>query len=59
MPVTKGEYKAEPDEHHPGKWKVVNTVTGKVHAKGTTKDAADHQERLLFAVAHGWKPTHS
>lgn len=28
-----------------------------VHAKGTTKEKAMAQERLLNAVDHGWKPT--
>jgi hypothetical protein len=28
-----------------------------VHAKGTTKEKAEAQERLLRAVDHGWKPT--
>ncbi len=28
-----------------------------VHAKGTTKEKAIAQERLLNAVEHGWKPT--
>jgi len=27
-----------------------------VHAKGTTKEKADAQVRLLNAVDHGWKP---
>jgi hypothetical protein len=29
-----------------------------VHAKGTTKDKAEAQARLLRGVEHGWKPTH-
>ncbi|MEI6085788.1 MAG: hypothetical protein WCS70_16005 [Verrucomicrobiota bacterium] len=28
-----------------------------VHAKGTTKEKAMAQQRLLNAVDHGWKPT--
>ena len=34
----------------------VKTPNG-VHAKGTTKEKADAQQRLLNAVDHGWKPT--
>lgn len=30
---------------------------GGVHAKNTTKEKAEAQERLLNAVEHGWKPT--
>jgi hypothetical protein len=30
-----------------------------VHAKGTTKKKAEAQARLINAVDHGWKPTHS
>ena len=28
-----------------------------VHAKGTTKEKAEAQARLLRAIDHGWKPT--
>jgi len=28
-----------------------------VHAKATTKEKAESQERLLNAVEHGWKPS--
>lgn len=56
MPVTPGEYEIEPNGK-PGRVRVVNTVTGKVHAEDTNKDAAEHQKRLLYAVGHGWKPT--
>lgn len=38
-----------------GKYKV-STPHG-VKAKGTTKEKAESQERLLNAVEHGWKPT--
>lgn len=34
----------------------VSTPKG-IHAKGTTKEKAMAQERLLNAVEHGWKPT--
>jgi len=34
----------------------VSTPNG-VHAKGTTKQKAEAQKRLLNAVEHGWKPT--
>jgi hypothetical protein len=37
-----------------GKYQVA-TPNG-VHAKGTTKEKADSQTRLLNAVDHGWKP---
>lgn len=39
-----------------GKYQV-STPNG-VHAKGTTLEKAQAQERLLNAVDHGWKPTH-
>ncbi len=38
-----------------GKYKV--STPGGVKAKGTTKEKAESQERLLNAVEHGWKPT--
>lgn len=38
-----------------GKFQVA-TPNG-VHAKGTTLEKAEAQERLLNAVDHGWKPT--
>ena len=38
-----------------GKYKV--THGGKVSAKGTSKEKAEAQARLLHGVAHGWKPT--
>ena len=57
MPVTPGEYAERPDHKHQGKYKVVNTVTGEVHGQNMTKEAAGHQKQLLYAVAHGWKPT--
>lgn len=56
MPVTPGEYQVQPDDH--GGFDVVNTITGDKHAEGTTKSNAEHQKRLLYAVGHGWKPTH-
>ena len=36
-----------------GLFKVVNTQTGKVHAKGTTKAKAQRQVRLLMAEEYG------
>ena len=39
-----------------GLFKVVNTATGKIHAKGTTKAKATRQVRLLMAEEHG-EPT--
>lgn len=38
-----------------GKYQV--STPGGVKAKGTTKEKAESQERLLNAVEHGWKPT--
>ena len=40
-----------------GKYKVVNTETGEVHSKGTTRSKAEGQVRLLRGVEHGFKPT--
>jgi hypothetical protein len=37
-----------------GKYEV-RTPNG-VHAKGTTKEKAEAQQRLLNALDHGWKP---
>jgi hypothetical protein len=48
MPVTISKLKG-------GKYRV-STPNG-VHAKSTTKEKAESQERLLNAVEHGWKPT--
>ncbi len=39
-----------------GKKYTVRTPGG-VKAKGTTKEKAEGQERLLNAVEHGWRPT--
>jgi len=36
-----------------GLYKVVNTDTGKVHAKGTTKARANRQMKLLYAAEEG------
>lgn len=33
------------------------STPSRVHAKGTTKEKAEAQERLLNAVEHGWEPT--
>ena len=38
-----------------GKYEV--KTPNSVHAKGTTKQKAEAQKRLLNAVEHGWKPT--
>jgi hypothetical protein len=35
----------------------VSTPHG-VHAKGTTKEKAEAQARLLRGLEHGWTPTH-
>ena len=39
----------------PGVYKV--RTPNMVHAKGTTKEKALKQQRLLNAIDHGWKPT--
>ena len=36
----------------------VSTPNG-IHAKGTTKEKAMAQQRLLNAIDHGWKPSKS
>jgi len=38
-----------------GKYKVVNSETGAVHAENTTKAKAEAQVRLLESVEHGMK----
>jgi len=38
-----------------GKFRV--STPNAVHAKGTTKEKAESQKRLLNAVEHGWRPT--
>ena len=38
-----------------GKYRV--STPGGVKAKGTTKEKAESQRRLLQGVEHGWKPT--
>ena len=40
-----------------GKFAVVNTETGAVKAKATTKVKAEKQVKLLRGIEHGWKPT--
>ena len=57
MPVQPGEYELEKNDD--GSYKVVNTVSGKVHADSTTHADAMHQRQLLYAVGHGWKPANS
>lgn len=39
-----------------GKFEVLNSKTGKVHAKHTTKEKADAQVRLLHMIEHGKVP---
>ena len=39
-----------------GRYKVVNTDTGNVHSKGTTRANAEAQVRLLRDAEHGTKP---
>lgn len=55
--IVPGEYAIRPDHKHAGRFKVVNTVTKDVHGQNMTKENAEHQQRLLYAVGHGWKPT--
>mgnify|MGYP001558681361 CR=1 FL=1 len=40
-----------------GKYRVVNTETGEVHAKATSESEAQRQVNLLRGVEHGWRPT--
>lgn len=40
---------------HPG-FEVINTVTGKVHAKHATHENAVKQVHLLYALEHGMTP---
>lgn len=44
-------YRIEPNGD--GTYKVVNAITGKVHAKRTSKERAEKQIRLMEAVDHG------
>jgi hypothetical protein len=46
-------YKMEPSD---GGYRVVNSQTGRVHAKHTTKEKAIAQMRLMNATEHGWVP---
>ena len=39
-----------------GQFKVVNTATGKVHAKHTTERRAEAQVRLLRGIERGMRP---
>ena len=38
-------------------WEVINTETGRVHSKCTSKAKAESQLRLLRGVKSGWKPS--
>ena len=40
-------------------YRVENDLTGKVHAKGTTKKKALGQLHLLNAIDHGFVPLHN
>lgn len=46
-------------KHKGENYSVVNALTGKIHAKGTTKSKAMGQLHLLNAVEHGFKPIHN
>lgn len=39
-----------------GKYNVVNTESGSVKARGTTKEKAEAQVRFLRGLEHGMKP---
>lgn len=43
-------------EKRGNKYAVINAETGEVHARGTTKQKAEAQVRLLNAQDHGFKP---
>lgn len=43
---------------HGDNYSVENALTGKIHAKGTTKKKAMGQLHLLNAVEHGFEPLH-
>lgn len=45
-------------ENDDGTYRVVNSETGEVHAKSTSKRNAKRQVRLLHGVDHGFKPSH-
>ena len=38
------------------KFRLYNTETGKIYAKGTTLENAQKQMKLLNAIDHGFKP---
>ncbi len=40
-----------------GKYRVINSQTGKVHASATSKANAQKQVNLMQGVEHGWHPT--
>ena len=39
------------------KFVVINTETGKVKGRHSSRAKAEAQRRLLYGVEHGWKPT--
>lgn len=43
---------------HGSEYEVRNALTGKIHAKGTTKTKARGQLHLLQAIDHGFVPMH-
>lgn len=43
--------------HVKGGYRVVNTKTGRVHSRHTSKAKAEAQVRLLRGVEHGFTPT--
>jgi len=44
---------------HGSEYEVMNALTGKVHAKGTTKKKAQGQLHLLEGIKHGFVPMHN
>lgn len=45
--------------HHGNEYEVKNALTGKIHAKGTTKKKAQGQLHLLEGIKHGFVPLHN
>jgi len=46
-------------KHHGSEYEVMNALTGKVHAKGTTKKKAMGQLAILNGIHSGFVPMHS